>query len=408
MGAGEEIPRRLNPSSATASARAISCAPASRSPRSWSSSGPSTCSAIRLATPYTDRGWSGPGLASPRSISRCSTRRPPWRRTGSGRCSPGPRRAPRTRTSPTSSLACVPRHRSRWSPRSSGPTRPACRRPPSRSSTTPDAALGRLVEQMRAFWDAAIEPWWPRISAALEAEIAARARALAALGPQAAFTGLHQTVRWEGDTLHVHPTKKAATDVDLADRGLLLVPAVFTWPSVWPRTDPPWDPALVYPPPGTADLWRPDAPRAEALKALLGERRARVLLELDRPECTLQLARRMHVSAGGVNSHLSVLQAGGPRQPAPRGPPRDLHAHGPRRHPRRRLALSGTAQPGSSSLPCRRTISAMSSGGRTLGDQGLGPAESVDAIGDVLSATRTPAPRRDPPARRSGRAARPA
>ena len=175
----------------------------------------------------------------------------------------------------------------------------------------PDAALERLVEQMRAFWDAAIEPWWPRISAALEAEIAARARALAALGPQAAFTGLHQTVRWEGDTLRVHPTKKAATEVDLADRGLLLVPAVFTWPSVWPRTDPPWEPALVYPPPGTADLWRPDAPRAEALKALLGERRARVLLELDRPECTLQLARRMHVSAGGVNSHLSVLRRAG-------------------------------------------------------------------------------------------------
>ena len=43
-----------------------------------------------------------------------------------------------------------------------------------------------------------------------------------------------------------------------------------------------------------------------------------------------------------------------------------------------------------------------------LRDQGLGPAESVDAIGDILSATRTPAPRRDPPARRSGRAARPA
>ena len=85
----------------------------------------------------------------------------------------------------------------------------------------------------------------------------------------------------------------------------------FTWPGVWPRTDPPWDPALVYPPPGTADLWRPDPPRAEALEALLGERRARVLLELDRPACTLQLARRLQVSAGGVNGHLSVLRQAG-------------------------------------------------------------------------------------------------
>ena len=193
----------------------------------------------------------------------------------------------------------------------------------------PDDALERLVEQMRAFWDAALAPWWPRISAALEAEISARARALAALGPQAAFTGLHQTVRWEGDTLYVHPTKKAATDVDLANRGLLLVPAVFTWPSVWPRTDPPWDPALVYPPPGTADLWRPDPPRAEALEALLGARRARVLLELDRPACT-SAARPAHERERGRREQPPLgAEAGGPRQPAPRGPPRDLHPHRP-------------------------------------------------------------------------------
>ncbi len=175
----------------------------------------------------------------------------------------------------------------------------------------PDAALETLVEQMRAFWDAVLAPWWPRISAALEAEISARARALVALGPQAAFTGLHQTVWWEDGNVYVHPTKKAATDVDLADRGLLLVPAVFTWPSVWPRTDPPWDPALVYPPPGTADVWRPDPPRADALKALVGERRARVLLELDRPACTLELAQRMQVSPGGVSDHLSILRRAG-------------------------------------------------------------------------------------------------
>jgi hypothetical protein len=175
----------------------------------------------------------------------------------------------------------------------------------------PDSALERLVEQMRAFWDAALAPWWPRISAAVEAEISARARALVALGPQAAFAGLHQTVWWEDGTVYVHPTRKAAADVDLADRGLLLIPAVFTWPSPWPRTDPPWDPALVYAPPGTGDLWGPGPPRAEALQALLGARRARVLLELDRPASTLQLAERMQVSAGGVNTHLTVLRQAG-------------------------------------------------------------------------------------------------
>jgi hypothetical protein len=175
----------------------------------------------------------------------------------------------------------------------------------------PARAVTALVGQMRAFWDAALAPWWPAISAVLEAEIAARARRLADDGPQAAFVDLHPSVRWEAGALSVEPTAKAPTEVDLGGRGLLLVPAAFTWPLVWPRTDPPWDPALVYPPPGIGDLWAAEARRDAALEALLGGRRARVLLELERPASTLDLARRMGVSAGGVSDHLKVLREAG-------------------------------------------------------------------------------------------------
>ena len=89
------------------------------------------------------------------------------------------------------------------------------------------------------------------------------------------------------------------------------MPAVFTWPSVWPRTDPPWDPALVYPPAGIAEPWAPERSGDEALESLLGRRRARVLLELDRPSCTLELAGRMEASPGGVSDHLTVLRQAG-------------------------------------------------------------------------------------------------
>ena len=75
--------------------------------------------------------------------------------------------------------------------------------------------------------------------------------------PGAAFADLHHTVHWRDDALYVEPTGKTAADVDLAGRGLLLVPAAFTWPLVWPRTDPPWDPALVYTLPGVGKLWAP-------------------------------------------------------------------------------------------------------------------------------------------------------
>jgi DNA-binding transcriptional ArsR family regulator len=176
-----------------------------------------------------------------------------------------------------------------------------------------DPARGRdqLVSQMRALWDVALAPWWEKIAALLEAEISWRARRLVTVGPQAAFTAVHDTVHWDHGVLYVHPTKKTPGTVELGGRGLLLVPAVFTWPSVWPRTDPPWDPALVYPPSGIAELWTANEPRDPVLGDLLGQRRARILLELDRPAATLELARRMRVSPGSISEHLGTLRRAG-------------------------------------------------------------------------------------------------
>ena len=38
---------------------------------------------------------------------------------------------------------------------------------------------------------------------------------------------------------------------------LLLVPTAFVWPEVWAMLDPPWQPAIVYPPRGLGALWEP-------------------------------------------------------------------------------------------------------------------------------------------------------
>lgn len=175
----------------------------------------------------------------------------------------------------------------------------------------PARGLERLVGEMQGFWDALLRPWWSRIAAVLESEIASRARRLAAVGPGAAFSEIHPTVSWRDDALYVEPTNKAPADIDLAGRGLLLVPAAFTWPLVWPRTDPPWDPALVYTPPGIGTLWRPRDTTTGALQELLGGGRARVLLALGRPAATLDLARELALSPGGVSQHLSVLRRSG-------------------------------------------------------------------------------------------------
>jgi DNA-binding transcriptional ArsR family regulator len=175
----------------------------------------------------------------------------------------------------------------------------------------PTGALAALVDQMRAFWQAALVPRWTTISALLEAEVASRARSLVTLGSRAAFADLHPTVTWDTGVLSVYPTQKQAADVELAGRGLLLIPSAFTWPDVWPRTDPPWDPALVYPPSGIGDLWQSAGPDDDALATLIGRRRARILRELDRPAAPLQLARRLGVGPGAVSDHLSVLRRAG-------------------------------------------------------------------------------------------------
>ncbi len=174
----------------------------------------------------------------------------------------------------------------------------------------PATALSGMVEQSRALWEAALAPWWPRISAFLETEIAARARRLVTVGSEAAFADLDPTVTWDGRDLNVSPVVMSPRDVDLDGRGLLLVPSVLAW-GVWPRVDPPWDPALTYQPPGVGDLWLRDTSSDGALAKLVGRRRAALLRSLERPASTHALARRTGWSAGGINTHLAVLRRTG-------------------------------------------------------------------------------------------------
>ncbi|MEU1970945.1 winged helix-turn-helix domain-containing protein [Microbacterium sp. NPDC019599] len=174
----------------------------------------------------------------------------------------------------------------------------------------PEEALAGLVEQMRAFWDAVIDPWWARMTGFLEAEIAGRARRLVSAGGASAFTGLGRNVRWDGAALTVSPVAMASRDIDLAGRGLLLIPSALAF-DVWPRVDGPWDPALTYQPPGVGDLWQRDHHAAGALEELIGRRRAAILRALDQPTSTLAVAQRTGWSAGGVSTHLAALRRTG-------------------------------------------------------------------------------------------------
>jgi DNA-binding transcriptional ArsR family regulator len=173
----------------------------------------------------------------------------------------------------------------------------------------PRRGLRALAELLAAYWDAAIAPVWDRIRAVLEDDIAHRARLLTAGGPIEVFGDLHPEVRWDAGALAVDRPVEAA--VALGGRGLQLVPAVFVWPSVGAMFDPPWQPAVIYPPRGIGLLWEPARRDDGVLAELLGARRARILATLDREETTTGLARRLGASAAGVSEHLGVLRRAG-------------------------------------------------------------------------------------------------
>ncbi|WP_157250562.1 ArsR/SmtB family transcription factor [Nonomuraea typhae] len=175
----------------------------------------------------------------------------------------------------------------------------------------PARGLARLAEEIRAYWSAAIEPYWPRIRNLCEGDLLYRAKALARGGVRGMLADLDGNVSWKGERLLLDHRFCQGTRA-LDGRGLLLVPSVFAWPRIFSITAPPYQPTLRYPPRGIATLWEHreiDPPRA--LAAVLGRTRARLLASLDQPASTRELAGRTGLSEPGASQHLTALRRAG-------------------------------------------------------------------------------------------------
>jgi DNA-binding transcriptional ArsR family regulator len=184
----------------------------------------------------------------------------------------------------------------------------------------PRAAVGHLDQLMRTYWERAIAPHWARVRALLEHDIRYRARQMADGGLEALFTDLDPSVSWSDGVLTV--AKNNGQDgvvspcltrvLELDERGLLLIPSVFAWPKVLLVTADPWQPTVIYPARGVGTLWDGDAlAPPDALAKLLGRNRAAVLLALDSPRSTSELAGLLDVTMGGVSQQLSILAQAG-------------------------------------------------------------------------------------------------
>lgn len=175
----------------------------------------------------------------------------------------------------------------------------------------PGAGLEQLTGIIRAYWELALAPYWPRIRTLLEGDVLYRARQLAEGGADKLLNDLDPSVAWNTDMLSVSHPHVSAT-MELNGRGLLLVPSAFIWPRVFSVTSLPWQPTVRYPPRGVATLWEyARQPLPDALAAVIGRSRTRLLVELESPASTTELARRTGLSAGGVSQHLTALRAAG-------------------------------------------------------------------------------------------------
>jgi biotin operon repressor len=175
----------------------------------------------------------------------------------------------------------------------------------------PAGGLQTVVAQLRLWFDVALNDHWPRIRALLQADISYRARCLSEGGTRALFSELHPSVRWhEGGRLDLGIAYEAPVALD--ERGLLLVPSVFAWPGIYVVSDPPWQPTLIYPARGTATAWEPTRePAPDALRRLLGPRRAAILHALQTPHTGADLAQALEVTPSAISQHITVLRDAG-------------------------------------------------------------------------------------------------
>ncbi len=179
--------------------------------------------------------------------------------------------------------------------------------------------LPRLMGELRAYHRAAVEPYWTHIQAQIEAERAARGRALLDGGADELLASLPPMLRWRAPVLECdYPVDR---DVRLRGRGLLLQPSFFCRRTAVTLHDPELPPVLVYPAaaqlasaPGSGEAARArpaEDQRQRTLGKLVGHTRSVVLRAIGDGATTSELARRAGVSLASASQHACVMREAG-------------------------------------------------------------------------------------------------
>jgi DNA-binding transcriptional ArsR family regulator len=171
-------------------------------------------------------------------------------------------------------------------------------------------ALTRILDALAGYWQLCFAPHWPRMRALLEGDVTYRGRQIVQHGLAEMFAGLARRVSFAENVVevrirsNVHYTRPTTG-------GLTLIPTMWTSDVSAPIS--PDEPAMImYLARGMGTLWEAQPlPAPGALAGLLGATRAGLLIQLDVPASSTELAVRLGVTTPAVNQHLRALRSAG-------------------------------------------------------------------------------------------------
>lgn len=171
-------------------------------------------------------------------------------------------------------------------------------------------ALRHVGGALRRYHDIALAPYAPASAAFAQRDATRHAQRILRQGSEALLDGFGPQLRWRPPVLEVdYPVPRS---LELAGRGLLLIPSFFCHNHPIAFADPGLPPVLVFPV-ARGPRWIPEQGTSDerGLDELIGPTRAATLRFLDAGHSTTELATRLRASVSTASRHAAALRRAG-------------------------------------------------------------------------------------------------
>lgn len=171
------------------------------------------------------------------------------------------------------------------------------------------ATLTLLTGAMQTYYERAIAPYQSTLESAAANDRRVRANAMLTGGVEELLRSYRPMITFSGRELRV--PGHADQVIHLEGRGLVLVPSFFCVRHPVTLFDGDLPPTLVYPCLREQEVLRPQSAPSRSLAALIGGTRAAILATVGAGTGTVDLARRLRISAASASEHAKVLRDAG-------------------------------------------------------------------------------------------------